>query len=56
MITCRSPPPSFLENSNLNCKTNTGHICKVKHRPKSCNLQLSNEPKKAKIGKELVEK
>jgi hypothetical protein len=56
MITCRSPPPSFLKNSNLNCKTNTGHICKVKHRPKSCNLQLSNEPKKVKIGEELVEK
>ena len=36
-ITCRSPP-SFLKNSNLNCKTNTGHIYKFKHPPENCNL------------------
>jgi len=56
MITCRSPPPSLLKNSNLNCKTNTGHIYKFKHPPESCNFQLSNAPRNIKNGSQLVKK
>jgi len=56
MITCRSPPPSFLKNSHLNCKTNAGHIYKVKHSRKRCDSQLSNASKNAENGPELVEK
>ena len=39
-----------------NCKTATGHICKKKYISKSCNLQLSNEPKNTKNGPKSVEK
>jgi hypothetical protein len=56
VITCKSPPPSFLKSSQLNCETNTGHIFTVKHPPESCNPQLSNASKNAENGPELVEK
>jgi len=56
-IDCENFETSCLKKkSQLNCKTNTGHIHKVKHRPESCNSQLSNAPKNIKNGAELVEK
>jgi hypothetical protein len=56
VITCRSPPPSFLKNPQLNYKTNTGHIYKVKHSTNRCDFQLSDAFKNAENGPELVEK
>ena len=56
MITCRSPPPSLLKNSQLNFKTNSGHIYKFKHTTEFWDFQLSNEPKNINNGEELVEK
>jgi len=38
----------------LNCKLNTGQIHKVKHISERYDLYLSNEPRNAKIGQELV--
>jgi len=55
IIRCTTPA-SLLKNPQLNCKTNTGHIHKVKHPPESCNSQLSDALKKMKNGSELVEK
>ena len=50
LIRCTTPPPSLLKNLKLNCETNTGHIYMVKHRPESCNSQLSNAPKNINNG------
>ena len=53
---CTCPPASLIKSSPLNCKASTEHINNIKHAPKSSNLQLSNKPKNAKNGPELVEK
>jgi len=42
------------QNPNLNCMLNTGHIHMVKGSSGRYDLDLSNEPKNAKIGQELI--
>jgi hypothetical protein len=43
-----------LKDPNLNYMLNTGHIHMLKGSSGRYNLDLSNEPKNAKIGEELV--
>ena len=56
IIRWTTPLASLLKNPKLNCKTNTGHIYKFKHPPKSHTFQLSNTSKNMNNGEELAEK